>query len=83
MWRATTDDEANFIFDLLADLDASTPVLEYARWLEERGDPARAEFLRLDLCPEENEQRLQTLRQRVRSLPCADYAAFLEVERLR
>jgi uncharacterized protein (TIGR02996 family) len=65
MWRATTEDEANFIFDLLAEPDASTTALVYADWLEERGDPARAEFLRLDLCPEGNEQRLQALRQQL------------------
>jgi uncharacterized protein (TIGR02996 family) len=65
MWRATTDDEANFIFDLLADPDASAPLLEYAQWLEEQGDPARAEFLRLELRPEENEYRLQALRQQL------------------
>ncbi len=65
MWRAMTDDEANFVFDLLADPDASKPGLEYARWLEEQGDPARAEFLRLDLCPEGNEKRLLALRQQL------------------
>ncbi len=65
MWRATTDAEANFIFDLLADPDASGPMLEYARWLEGQGDAQRAEFLRLELAPRENEQRLRVLREQL------------------
>jgi len=65
MWRATTDDEANFIFDMLADPDASASVLEYAHWLEEQGNAAGAEFLRLGLCAEGNEQRLQELRRQL------------------
>jgi uncharacterized protein (TIGR02996 family) len=67
MWFATTDAEANFIFDLQADPDAAAPMLEYAQWLEERGDAARAEFLRLEFNPEVNENRLQTLRQQLDS----------------
>jgi uncharacterized protein (TIGR02996 family) len=63
MWFATTDDEANFIFDLLADRNASEPMLEYARWLENRGQRLAAEFLRLELSPEENADRLKVLRQ--------------------
>lgn len=65
MWRATTDDEANFIFDLLADPDDRATALVYADWLEERGAPTRAEFLRLDVCPNGNEHRLQILRQQL------------------
>jgi uncharacterized protein (TIGR02996 family) len=63
MWFATTDDEANFIFDLLADRTASEPALEYAHWLENRGQHLAAEFLRLELSPEENADRLKVLRQ--------------------
>src|SRR4051812_6031225 len=63
MWIATTDDEANFIFDLLADRNTSKPVLEYARWLENRGQNLAAEFLRLELSPEKNAERLKVLRQ--------------------
>jgi uncharacterized protein (TIGR02996 family) len=62
MWVATTADEAHFIFDLLADPNASGPVLEYARWLEERGEARAAEFLRLALSPQENRERLTLLR---------------------
>jgi uncharacterized protein (TIGR02996 family) len=65
MWVATTDDEANFIFDLLADPDASRPVLEYARWLENRGELRAAEFLRLGLSLNENQERLKVLRQQL------------------
>ncbi len=65
MWRATTDAEANFIFDLLADPDASGPMLEYAQWLEGQGDAQRAEFLRLELGPRENAQRLGVLREQL------------------
>jgi uncharacterized protein (TIGR02996 family) len=63
MWFATTDDEANFIFDLLVDRSASEPMLEYARWLEKRGQHRAAEFLRLELSPVENAERLKVLRQ--------------------
>jgi uncharacterized protein (TIGR02996 family) len=63
MWFATTDDEANFIFDLLADRDASELILAYARWLENRGAHREAEFLRLELSPTENADRLKALRQ--------------------
>src|SRR5262249_51360924 len=62
MWRATTDEEANFIFDLMAYRDDSAAVEEYARWLD-RHDPLRAEFLRLDVAPQANETRLSTLRE--------------------
>jgi uncharacterized protein (TIGR02996 family) len=65
MWRATTDAEADFIFDLLADPDASGPLLEYARWLDEQGDARRGEFLRLELAPRENEPRLRVLREQL------------------
>jgi uncharacterized protein (TIGR02996 family) len=65
MWRATTDAEANFIFDLMADPDASAPMLVYADWLEERGEDRRAEFLRLELAPHENERRLGVLREQL------------------
>src|SRR5262245_24120044 len=67
MWVATTDEEASFIFDLLADPDATTPMLNYARWLEERGQFRAAEPLRLELSPDENKQRLETLRQQLDS----------------
>jgi hypothetical protein len=67
MWFATTDDEADFIFDLLADRNASEPALEYARWLENRGQHLAAEFLRLELSPEENADRLRILRQELDS----------------
>jgi uncharacterized protein (TIGR02996 family) len=60
-----TDEEANFIFDVLADPDARAPMLAYARWLEERGEPLAAEFLRLELSPYDNEQRLKALRQQL------------------
>jgi uncharacterized protein (TIGR02996 family) len=63
MWVATTDDEANFIFDLLDDRDAIEPMLDYARWLENRGQHRAAEFLRLELSPGENEDRLKALGQ--------------------
>jgi len=63
MWFATTNDEANFIFDLLANRYASEPMLENARWLESRGQHRAAEFLRLELSPEENADRLKVLRQ--------------------
>jgi uncharacterized protein (TIGR02996 family) len=65
MWVATTDEEANFIFDLVANPEAEEPLLEYARWLEERGEHFAAEFLRLELSPHENEQRLRVLRQQL------------------
>src|SRR5262245_45832088 len=67
MWFETTDDEGNFIFDLLADRDASEPALEYARWLEDRGRHREAEFLRLELSPAGNENRLKVLRQELDS----------------
>jgi len=67
MWRATTDAEANYIFDLLANRDASAPSLDYAQWLDNQGDHDRAEFLRLELQPVANEQRLQALRVRLDS----------------
>jgi uncharacterized protein (TIGR02996 family) len=63
MWVATTNKEANFIFDVLADRDASKPMLEYARWLDDRGEHRAADFLRLELSPTENEDRLKILRQ--------------------
>lgn len=63
MWVATTDEEANFIFDLLADRDATETMLAYARWLESRNQSRPAEFLRLELFPSENEDRLKDLRQ--------------------
>ncbi|MCI0740945.1 MAG: hypothetical protein L0Y72_18010 [Gemmataceae bacterium] len=63
MWVATTDEEANFIFDLLADRDASEPMLAYARWLEDCGEHRAAEFLRCELSPIENEERLKVLRR--------------------
>jgi uncharacterized protein (TIGR02996 family) len=62
MWRATTDDEANLIFDLVKVRDAEWPVLEYANWLEDRGELQAAEFLRLVLSPVDLE-RLKYLRQ--------------------
>jgi uncharacterized protein (TIGR02996 family) len=65
MWVATTDAEANFIFDLRAEPEAKGPMLNYARWLEERGEFVAAEFLRLDVSPEGNEQRLSALRQQL------------------
>ena len=67
MWFATTDDEANFIFDLMADRDATEPMLNYARWLENRGQHRQAEFLRLELSPAVNEDRLKVLRQELDS----------------
>jgi hypothetical protein len=65
MWVAKTDDEANFIFDLLGDPDAIEPVLTYARWLENRGELGAAEFLRLGRSPNENHQRLKMLRHQL------------------
>ena len=62
MWFATTDEEANFIFDLLADPNASEPVLDYARWLEDHGQRRAADFLRMELSPAGNEDRLKILR---------------------
>jgi len=64
MWRATTDEEANCIFDLLADRDDSAAVVRYAQWLD-RHDALRAEFLRLDLAPWATEARLDELRQQL------------------
>jgi hypothetical protein len=63
MWFATTDEEAIFIFDLLAERNASEPMLEYARWLENCGRYRDAEFVRLELSPVENAERLKALRQ--------------------
>src|SRR5687767_14072943 len=63
MWYATTDEEANFIFDLLAYRDTSETMLKYARWLEDRGHYREAEFLRLELSPAENVDRLMALSQ--------------------
>src|SRR5947208_8065654 len=39
--------EAAFLRLILADPDADGPRLVYADWLDEHGDPARAEFIRL------------------------------------
>lgn len=64
MWRATTDDEANFIFDLLAERDTTEAVERYARWLDGR-DTLRAEFLRLDTATMGNQMRLHELRQQL------------------
>jgi hypothetical protein len=63
MWFATTNDEADFIFELLANRNATEPMEEYARWLENRGQHLAAEFLRLELSPEENADRHKALRQ--------------------
>src|ERR1700689_8329 len=65
MWVAKTEDEANFIFDLLDDNKSSEPIVKYAQWLESRGKLLAAEFLRLDLSPTENEDRLKELRQQL------------------
>ena len=62
MWVATSDEEANFIFDLNARRENQSVVLDYARWLDER-DPLGAEYLRLELSTSENQTRLQELRQ--------------------
>lgn len=67
MWFAATDDEANFIFDLMADRNATEPMLKYASWLENRGQHREAEFLRLELSPTDNEDRLKILRQELDS----------------
>jgi uncharacterized protein (TIGR02996 family) len=64
MWTVTTDEEANFVFDLNAEPDNTAVVLEYAKWLEDR-DPLRAEFLRLDLDAKGNENRLRLLREQL------------------
>jgi hypothetical protein len=64
MGVATTDVEANYIFDLLADRDDRTAVSNYARWLEDR-DPLRAEFLRLMLSHGKNEAQLEAIRKQL------------------
>src|SRR5690348_667092 len=43
-----TEDEA-FLQDVLAHPDDDTPRLVYADWLDEHGDPDRAEFIRLQI----------------------------------
>src|SRR5437773_2457581 len=43
-----TRDEA-FLLDILESPDDDTPRLVYADWLDEQGDPARAEFIRLQI----------------------------------
>lgn len=62
MWRATTDEEANFIFDLLAEREDRKLLLEYSEWLQEHGRPRSAEFLRLADSPQVNMDRLKALR---------------------
>lgn len=61
MWVATTDEEANFVYDLMIQRNDNTPVLEYAHWLESRSHLKEAEYLRLRLSPEANQSRLATL----------------------
>lgn len=61
MWTAKTDEEAGFIYSLQTDREAAEPMLEYARWLGERGRPREAEFLRLAL--DADEDRLMSLRR--------------------
>jgi uncharacterized protein (TIGR02996 family) len=36
-----------FLADIVANIDDDTPRLVYADWLDERGEEARAEFIRL------------------------------------
>lgn len=64
MWRATTDEEANFIFDLLDNREDYKAVENYVRWLEER-DSVRAEFLRLQETTHGGESQLNVLRQQL------------------
>ena len=61
MWVATTDEEANFIFDLHNAPDPSEAALQYAQWLEGQSKPQEAEFLRMSLLPCENQPRLKVL----------------------
>ncbi len=41
--------EQGFLQAILADPDDDTPRLGFADWLEENGDPPRAEFIRLQV----------------------------------
>jgi uncharacterized protein (TIGR02996 family) len=66
-----TDDAATFLRAILADPDADGPRLAYADWLDETGDPARAEFIRtqcaLAALPA-GEREFHSLRERERAL---------------
>ena len=42
-------DESAFIRSILAEPDADGPRLVYADWLEERGETARSEFIRVQI----------------------------------
>ena len=65
-----TDNDA-LLQAILDDPDEDAPRLGYADWLEEHGEPARAQFIRLQLARaalEDHDPRAQELQQRCREM---------------
>jgi uncharacterized protein (TIGR02996 family) len=72
--------EAEFLRAILADPDADGPRLVYADWREECGDPARAEFIRVQCAlaaMPEDERDFHQLRDRERELLAAHQDVWL------
>src|SRR5262245_2948341 len=66
-----SSDAAAFLRLILADPDADGPRLVFADWLDEHGDPARAEFIRLQCAAARlpaDDSRLAALRDRAAAL---------------
>ena len=75
-----TDGDALFAA-VLAEPDEDTPRLAYADWLDENGDPARAEFIRVQVAlanTSEDDPGRDALAERERQLLSAHRATWAE-----
>jgi uncharacterized protein (TIGR02996 family) len=69
-FEAGMSDEAALLAAILAHPDEDTPRLMYADWLDEHGQPERAEFIRLQCAPDADEaaeERAAELEERNRA----------------
>jgi uncharacterized protein (TIGR02996 family) len=79
--KPTAEDEA-FLRDILAAPEDDAPRLRYADWLKDHGDPARAEYIRLDIRHARNSGESAATRSRrsarLRELWSANRRVWLE-----
>src|SRR3954467_15788293 len=74
-------DEAALLAAILMHPDEDTPRLMYADWLDEHGQPERAEFIRIQCAPEldDAEGRADELEERNRARWLAGLPSFPQV----
>src|SRR5215210_2622285 len=75
-------DEAALLSAILAHPDEDTPRLMYADWLDEHGQPERAEFIRIQCAPDADEaaeERAFDLEERFRAKWLAGLPQFPRV----